>query len=61
MEIDRKKQPGVTFQVTFSMYEVYNEQVRDLLNKKNSPPGGLVVKESPTKGFFGTVQVFILH
>ena len=35
------------------MIEIYNEQVRDLLNKKKSPPGGLKVKERPGRGFYG--------
>lgn len=36
------------------MLEIYNEQVRDLLNTKNKPPGGLPVRENAVKGFYGT-------
>jgi len=32
------------YQVSFSMLEIYNEQVRDLL-VKNNPKGGLQVKK----------------
>lgn len=35
------------------MLEIYNEQVRDLLSKSKTPPGGLKVKESPGRGFYG--------
>ena len=41
--------------VTFSMLEIYNEQVRDLLSKKKALTGGLTVKESVGKGFIGKV------
>ncbi len=40
-----------TFQVTFSMLEIYNEQVRDLL-VKNNPKGGLNVRQHPSLGFY---------
>ncbi|KAK3102002.1 hypothetical protein FSP39_008034, partial [Pinctada imbricata] len=41
------------YQVTFSMLEIYNEQVRDLLNAKSmSVKGGLKVRQSPNKGFY---------
>ena len=33
------------YQVSFSMLEIYNEQVRDLL-VKNNPKGGLQVKKN---------------
>ncbi|XP_077978175.1 kinesin-like protein KIF28 [Glandiceps talaboti] len=42
----------VDFQVTVSMIEIYNEQVKDLLNPKNTPKGGLKVREHRTKGFY---------
>lgn len=35
------------------MLEIYNEHVRDLLNKKKSPQSGLNVKEKPKVGFYG--------
>ena len=39
------------------MLEIYNEQIRDLLNKRKTPPGGLKLKESSTKGFYGDVKM----
>lgn len=39
------------YEVTFSMLEIYNEQVRDLLSKDN-PKGGLQVRQNPTLGMF---------
>jgi len=39
------------FQVTFSMFEIYNEKVRDLLADR-SRPGGLKVRQNQKKGFF---------
>lgn len=42
------------FQVMLSMMEIYNEQVRDLLNAKTMTiKGGLKVRQHPTKGFYG--------
>ena len=41
-------------QVTFSMMEIYNEQVRDLLNPASLKiKGGLKVRQHPNKGFYG--------
>ncbi|KAK6165825.1 hypothetical protein SNE40_022663 [Patella caerulea] len=40
------------YQVTLSMLEIYNEQVRDLLNLKTLQKGGLKVRQHPTKGFY---------
>ena len=42
------------FEVTFSMLEIYNEQVRDLL-AKDSPKGGLQVRQNPKLGLFYVV------
>ncbi|RUS74658.1 hypothetical protein EGW08_017564, partial [Elysia chlorotica] len=42
---------GWRFEVTFSMLEIYNEQVRDLLAKDN-PKGGLPVRQNPKLGMF---------
>nr|CAB3259099.1 kinesin-like protein KIF28P [Phallusia mammillata] len=39
------------YEVTFSMLEIYNEQVRDLLTKDN-PKGGLQVRQNPKLGLF---------
>lgn len=35
------------------MLEIYNEQVRDLLNPSSNKKGGLKVRESPKIGFYG--------
>ena len=41
------------FQVTFSMLEIYNEKVRDLLvPNQQAQAGGLKVRQSPKAGFF---------
>ena len=40
------------FQVFFSMLEIYNEQVRDLLVKTKPPHGGLKVRQNPKSGFY---------
>lgn len=41
-------------QVQFSMLEIYNEQVRDLLNPASlKVKGGLKVRQHPNKGFYG--------
>nr|XP_042912067.1 kinesin-like protein KIF28P isoform X1 [Parasteatoda tepidariorum]XP_042912068.1 kinesin-like protein KIF28P isoform X1 [Parasteatoda tepidariorum] len=42
----------IEFEVRFSMLEIYNEIVRDLLNPGLSKKKGLKVREHPTKGFF---------
>ena len=55
-EIEGKRETAVKgeeYQVTFSMLEIYNEQVRDLLNPKSNVKGGLKVREKPGKGFYG--------
>nr|XP_039265473.1 kinesin-like protein KIF28P isoform X1 [Styela clava] len=41
----------VKYEITFSMLEIYNEQVRDLLTKDN-PKGGLAVRQNPKLGLF---------
>ncbi|XP_071958666.1 kinesin-like protein KIF28 [Antedon mediterranea] len=46
----------VKYQVTFSMLEIYNEQVRDLLEKVN-PKGGLTVRQNPKLGLFYVVNL----
>ncbi|CAL1526286.1 unnamed protein product, partial [Lymnaea stagnalis] len=45
------KDKNKRFEVTFSMLEIYNEQVRDLLSKDN-PKGGLQVRQNPKLGMF---------
>ncbi|XP_038058147.1 kinesin-like protein KIF28P [Patiria miniata] len=54
VEINNKRASGTKteFEVTFSMLEIYNEQVRDLLNPASSKKGGLRVREHPKKGFY---------
>jgi len=40
------------WQVQFSMIEIYNEKVRDLLNANKAPAGGLQVREDAKRGIF---------
>ena len=47
------------FQVHFSMLEIYNEKVRDLLNQAEQPKQGLPVRMSQTKGFYGQFCVYL--
>ena len=53
-QIDEKKAAGeaTEYQVIFSMLEIYNEEVRDLLVDQN-PRGGMKVRENPKTGFYG--------
>ena len=45
-------------QVSLSMLEIYNEQVRDLLNAKTmTVKGGLKVRQHPSKGFYGKYKI----
>ncbi len=55
VEINEKRSAGTKaeFEVMFSMLEIYNEQVRDLLNPSSNKKGGLRVREHPKKGFYG--------
>ena len=39
------------FEVTFSMLEIYNEQVNDLLSKSMNK-GGLQIRQHPSQGYF---------
>ena len=52
MDIERKKDPGLHYEVTLSMLEIYNENVRDLLNPAKGKRK-LAVRERPDKGFHG--------
>ena len=52
-DIDAKKGSGITFEMTFSMLEIYNEVARDLL-VANGKKTGLKIRQHPKKGFYGT-------
>ena len=61
-DIDGKKGTGVTFEMTFSMLEIYNENVRDLL-VSNGKKSTLKVRQHPKRGFYGRtsdLQTFYL-
>ncbi|XP_015263932.1 PREDICTED: kinesin-like protein KIF28P [Gekko japonicus] len=47
----QNKEKNRQYQVTFSMLEIYNEQVIDLLSKVKKP-GGLKVREDQQQGFY---------
>ena len=51
-EVDAKKDSGITFEMRFTMLEIYNEVARDLLAQK-SKKGGLKIRQHPKKGFYG--------
>ncbi|XP_012606659.2 kinesin-like protein KIF28P [Microcebus murinus] len=46
-----KQERNQEYQVTFSMLEIYNEQIRDLLSGIKKP-GGLKVREDQQRGFY---------
>ncbi|XP_027465995.1 kinesin-like protein KIF28P [Zalophus californianus] len=46
-----KQEGNEEYQVTFSMLEIYNEQIRDLLSRTKKP-GGLKVREDQQLGFY---------
>ena len=53
-ELFKKVEQGdgeTKYEVKFSMLEIYNEQVRDLMSK-NNPKGGLAVRQNPKLGLF---------
>ena len=50
--IEEKKNQGITFEVKFSMLEIYNEVARDLLDSK-AKKTGLKIRQHPKKGFYG--------
>lgn len=49
--VNNNEDPNLSYEVSFSMMEIYNEQVRDLLTKEN-PKGGLQVRQNPKMGMF---------
>uniref|UniRef100_A0A7M5U6V4 Kinesin-like protein 6 n=2 Tax=Clytia hemisphaerica TaxID=252671 RepID=A0A7M5U6V4_9CNID len=54
-DIDAKKKEGskTEYQVSLSMLEIYNEQVRDLLNPSTLKiKGGMKVRQNPKTGFY---------
>ena len=48
----RENTENKQFEVRFSMLEIYNENVHDLLTPKKTK-GGLKVRQHPKKGFYG--------
>ncbi|UJR26288.1 hypothetical protein I4U23_007626 [Adineta vaga] len=50
-QIQSTKSSSTRYEVSLSMMEIYNEQVRDLLTK-DFPKGGLSVRQHPTSGYF---------
>ncbi|KAF8570425.1 hypothetical protein P879_03450, partial [Paragonimus westermani] len=50
--IGQNSEKDKKFQVTFSMMEIYNEQIRDLLGKGQSDGKYLQLRQSPDKGFY---------
>ena len=44
---------GTTYEMTFSMLEIYNEDARDLL-VGNGKKSALKIRQHPKKGFYGT-------
>lgn len=48
---------GNQFEVTFSMLEIYNEVVRDLLNGQGDKRQGLAIREDPKLGFYRKISV----
>ncbi|KAM7423878.1 hypothetical protein PAMA_000308 [Pampus argenteus] len=51
-QIIRESQDTRQCQVFFSMLEIYNEQVVDLLSRASRTPGGLRVREEQQRGFY---------
>ena len=48
--IESNDSPDVSYSVRVSYFEVYNEQVRDLLAPRTDPPRYLKIRECPTEG-----------
>ena len=52
-EIKRKTSENIMYQVSFSMLEIYNERIQDLLiSVGRRPTGGLAIREDPKSGFY---------
>ncbi|XP_067143109.1 kinesin-like protein KIF28 [Centruroides vittatus] len=52
IESKKNSEEKIEFEVRFSMLEIYNEIVRDLLNPSANRQKGLKVREHPKKGFY---------
>lgn len=51
--VEQMKAPNKSFEINFSMTEIYNERVQDLLIPINKrPPGGLKVREAKSVGVY---------
>ena len=54
--IKEKAGSGITFEVKFSMLEIYNEIARDLLDSKSGQKkSGLKIRQHPKRGFYGNI------
>ena len=54
--ISENAKEGSSYEVKFSMLEIYNEVARDLLDAKNvgkKKQSGLKIRQLPKKGFYG--------
>ena len=53
--ISEGQSQGTSYEVKFSMLEIYNEVARDLLDGKNTGKKnhGLKIRQHPKKGFYG--------
>ena len=49
------------FEVTFSMIEIYNEVVRDLLSSKGVDRKGLQIHERPGRGFHSNIAFIVSY
>lgn len=49
-KIESEPNPHITYNVEISYLEIYAEQIRDLIDPKNTPRGGLRVREHPETG-----------
>ena len=57
--IEAKKGGETTFEVKFSMLEIYNEIARDLLDANGAKKkSGLKIRQHPKKGFYGELRTF---
>ncbi|QQP52763.1 Uncharacterized protein FKW44_005010, partial [Caligus rogercresseyi] len=51
--IKKQEGSGTSFEVKFSMLEIYNEVTRDLLQPQNKQKkNGLKIRQHPKKGFY---------